>query len=54
VSAILATILAIHLGFTAVVAIAVVLYLAAAAVFRAPLAAVGGRVGGRVGEGAGR
>jgi spermidine synthase len=50
VSAILATILAIHLGFTAVVAIAVVLYLAAAAVFRAPLAAVGGRVG----EGAGR
>jgi len=45
VSAILATILAIHLGFTAVVGIAVVLYLAAAAVFRAPLATVGGGAG---------
>jgi uncharacterized membrane protein len=44
-SAILATILAIHLGFTAVVAIAVVLYLAAAAVFHAPLAASGGEAG---------
>jgi hypothetical protein len=45
VSAVLATILAIHLGFAAVVGIAVVLYLAAAAVFRAPLAARGGSKG---------
>jgi SAM-dependent methyltransferase len=37
-SAVLATILAIHFGFTAVVAIAVVLYVTAAAAFRAPLA----------------
>ena len=37
ISAILATILAIHLGFTAVVAMAAVLYLAAGVIFRAPL-----------------
>jgi SAM-dependent methyltransferase len=40
-SAVLATILAIHFGFTAVVAIAVALYVAAAAAFRAPLAGPG-------------
>jgi spermidine synthase len=39
ISAVLASLLAMHLGFTAVVACAVLLYLAAAAVFRAPLAA---------------
>ena len=38
VGAVAATILAINLGFTAVIAIAVALYLAAAAVFHAPLA----------------
>jgi SAM-dependent methyltransferase len=38
IGAVAATILAIHLGFTAVIAIAAALYLAAAAVFRAPLA----------------
>ena len=38
IGAVAATILAIHLGFTAVIAIAVALYLAAAAIFRAPLA----------------
>lgn len=37
ISAILATILAIHLGFTVVVAMAAVLYLAAGAIFHAPL-----------------
>jgi hypothetical protein len=36
-SAILATILAMHFGFTVVVASALVLYVAAAAVFRGPL-----------------
>ena len=38
ISAILATILAIHFGFTVVVVIAAVLYLAAGMIFRAPLA----------------
>ncbi len=38
ISAVLASLLAVHLGFTAVVAFAVLLYLAAAAVFQAPLA----------------
>jgi hypothetical protein len=37
ISAILATILAIHLGFTAVVAMAAILYLAAGVIFHAPL-----------------
>ena len=40
ISAVLASLLAIHLGFTAVVACAVLLYLAAAAAFQAPLATV--------------
>jgi spermidine synthase len=40
ISAVLASLLAIHLGFTAVVACAVLLYLAAAAAFRAPLTAL--------------
>ncbi len=42
VSAILATILAIHFGFTVVILLAVMLYLAAGIIFRAPLAGVPG------------
>ena len=44
ISAILATILAIHFGFTAVVVIAAVLYLAAGMIFHAPLAGHRGEV----------
>jgi SAM-dependent methyltransferase len=41
ISAILATVLAIHFGFTIVILLAAILYLAAAAVFRAPLIGAG-------------
>lgn len=46
ISAILATILAIHFGFTVVVAMAAILYLAAGIIFRAPLTGLAREAGG--------
>jgi MFS family permease len=46
ISAILATILAIHFGFTAVVLFAAILYLVAGVIFHAPLTVLPEEVGG--------